>query len=316
MVNIFSFLNLKTSFQVCIFCFSTLCLSQGFEINLWDKVPGAIKNTDYKEQFTYFGNGEINGISKVSQPTLTVFLADSKISNGTGVVICPGGAYSHLSINKEGFSVAEWLNSIGITAFVLKYRLPSDAIMIDKSIGPLQDAQQAMTVVRLHSEEWHLNPDKIGIMGFSAGGHLAASLSTRYTEQVTPNHFSIDVKPNFSILIYPVISMKDEMTHKNSRKNLLGTDITEEYLNKYSNEIQVDDNTPKTFLVHASDDNSVSVKNSLSYYSALNKNKVPVEMHIYQKGGHGFGMGNLKNNNVWTNTCESWLVFNKYVIKK
>ncbi|WP_211259724.1 alpha/beta hydrolase [Pseudalgibacter alginicilyticus] len=293
-----------------------MSFSQGFEINLWSNVPGAIKDIDYKEQFTYFNNGEINGVSKVSQPTITVFLADSTISNGTGLVICPGGAYSHLSINKEGFSVAKWLNSIGISAFVLKYRLPSDAIMIDKSIGPLQDAQQAMKLVRLHSKKWHLNPNKIGIMGFSAGGHLAATLSTRYAEKLLPTLDSISAKPNFSILIYPVISMKDEMTHINSRKNLLGTDITEKYLNKYSNEIQVNGNTPKTFLVHASDDNSVPVQNSLTYYRALNKNKVPVEMHIYQKGGHGFGMGSEENNNFWPIACENWLAFNKYILKR
>ncbi|MBD0777828.1 alpha/beta hydrolase [Maribacter sp. ANRC-HE7] len=311
MMNRLSIFNIISSFTVLFS--STLCLSQDFEINLWDKVPNAIENLDYKEQFTYLEDGKINGVSKVSQPTITVFLADPKNSNGTGVVICPGGAYSHLALNKEGFLVAKWLNSLGISAFVLKYRLPSDAIMINKSIGPLQDAQQAIRVVRQNSKEWNLDADKIGIMGFSAGGHLAASLSTRYADQLVSPKDNISAKPDFSILIYPVISMKEEITHKNSRKNLLGTEVKQEVLDKYSNEIQVDGNSPKAFIVHASDDRSVPVGNSLAYYSALIRNNVSAEMHIYENGGHGFGMGTMENNNFWTVPCENWLIFNKYI---
>lgn len=314
-MNKLSIFNFNIIASLIVLFSSTLCLSQDFEINIWDKVPNAIENLDYKEQFTYLEDTKIKGVSRVSQPTLTVFLADPKNSNGTGIVICPGGAYSHLALNKEGYLVAKWLNSLGISAFVLKYRLPSDEIMINKSIGPLQDAQQAMRVVRQNSKEWNLDADKIGIMGFSAGGHLAASLSTRYDEQLLSTKGSISAKPDFSILIYPVISMKDKITHKNSRKNLLGTEVKQEVLDKYSNEIQVDENSPKAFLVHASDDRSVAVENSIVYYSALNKNKVSVEMHIYEKGGHGFGMGTTKNNNFWPIPCENWLIFNKYIEK-
>ncbi len=287
--------------------------SQNTEIPLWDKIPDAIAVADYKEEFTYDKEGAINGISKVSQPTVTVFLADAKIANGTSVVICPGGGYHHLSINKEGYKIAKWLNTLGISAFVLKYRMPSDLTMKDKTIGPLQDAQEAVRMVRRNAEKWKLNPNAIGIMGFSAGGHLAATLSTQFAEKVYDSKENSSARPDFSILMYPVISMQDGITHKGSKTNLLGENPTVEMTEKYSNEKQVNAATPKTFIVHATDDKAVPVENSINYYFALKQNNIPVEIHLYENGGHGFGLGVEGTNKNWSKACEKWLQSNGFI---
>lgn len=205
-------------------------------------------------------------------------------------MICPGGGYTHLSFKKEGSEVAKWLNSFGVTAFVLKYRLPHDSIMEDKRIiGSLQDAQEAIRTVRRHAVAWGIKPDKIGIMGFSAGGHLAALLSTQYNRVIYQND-TLSARPDFSILIYPVISMEDSITHKGSKTNLLGENPDLEEINLYSAEKQVHEETPPAFIVHATDDRSVSVENSLAYYNALLKYHIPATLHIFEKGGHGFGL--------------------------
>lgn len=287
--------------------------SQNTEIPLWNKIPDAITAIDYKEETTKDKEGFINRVLKVSQPTVTVFLADAKIANGTAVVICPGGAYHHLSINKEGYKTAKWLNTLGISAFVLKYRLPSDLIMKDKSIGPLQDAQEAIRMVRRNAEKWKLNPDKIGVIGFSAGGHLASTLATKFDEKVYTPKDDTSARPDFSILIYPVISMQDAITHKGSKTNLLGENPSVEMTDKYSNEKQVNNTTPKTFIVHATDDKLVPVENSINYYLALKENNIPVEMHIYENGGHGFGLGVEGTNKTWTKACENWLIANGFL---
>lgn len=289
--------------------------SQNKEIPLWDKIPDAIVVTDYKEETTLDAAGVVNGVLKVSQPTVTVFLADSKIANGTSVVICPGGGYHHLSINKEGYKIAKWLNTLGISAFVLKYRLPSDLIMKDKSIGPLQDAQEAIRMLRRNAEKWKLDPNKIGIIGFSAGGHLASTLATKFDEKVYTPKDNTSARPDFSILMYPVISMQDGITHKGSKTNLLGENPTAEMTDNYSNEKQIKSTTPKTFIVHATDDKSVPVENSINYYLALKQNKIPVEMHIYENGGHGFGLGVDGTNKNWTKACGNWLIENGFLSK-
>ena len=289
-----------------------LGFSQNQEIPLWQNIPGAIKSIDYKEEITKDDDGVISGLSKVSQPTLTVFLADQSSSNGTAVIICPGGGYLHLAINKEGYKIAKWFNSFGISAFVLKYRMPSDLTMKDKTIGPLQDAQEAIRMVRRNATKWHLDPNKIGIMGFSAGGHLAATVSTQYAEKVYDSKEDVSARPDFSILIYPVISMQDGITHNGSKKYLLGENVSSEMVEKFSNEKSVHAHTPKTFLVHATDDKAVPVENSIHYYLALRQNKIPVEMHIYENGGHGFGLGIQETNNNWPKACEKWLAANGY----
>lgn len=294
-------------------CFTTITFSQKSEVPIWNKIPQSIKSSNYTEQFTYSDSGEIKGVRKVSNPTLTIFLADEKKSNGTSVVICPGGGYSHLSINKEGYKVAHWLNSLGITAFVLKYRLPSNEVMENKSIGPLQDVQEAIRIVRRNAHKWNIDPEKIGIMGFSAGGHLAATLSTHYKDKVYEAIDTVSAKPNFSILIYPVISMKNEITHAGSRENLLGKKPLKNSIKNYSNEEQVNEQTPPTFLIHATDDQAVPVENSINYFKALKENNVPVELHIYEEGGHGFGLGKEMPGQNWTEVCKNWLESRKYI---
>lgn len=307
--------NLKmTKWTLLLLLFGTaLSFAQNKEIPLWEKIPSAIQNSEYKEETLYDSEQIIKGVNKVVQPTLTLFLADSKKSNGAAVIICPGGGYAHLAINKEGFKVAKWLNSLGISAFVLKYRLPNDAIMKDKTIGPLQDAQEAIRTIRRNAKEWHLDPTKIGIMGFSAGGHLATTLSTHYQDNVYESDATISARPDFSILIYPVISMEDGITHSGSKVNLLGTNASQNLIEKYSNEKQITSDTPKAFLVHASDDKAVPVVNSINYYLNLRKNNVPAEMHLYENGGHGFGLGTGGTHKDWPKTCEKWLVENGYV---
>ncbi|CAM3880933.1 alpha/beta hydrolase [Flavobacterium sinopsychrotolerans] len=276
-------------------------------IPLWtDAIPGAIKAADYQEKEIY-KEGKVQSISKVVTPTLSVFLAAEGNSNGSSVLILPGGGYSHLSIDKEGTKVAHWLNSLGITAIVLKYRLPSDQIMKDKTIGPLQDAQEAIRYIRRNAEKWNLNKDKIGVIGFSAGGHLAATLSTHYNDTIYLVSDSVSAKPDFSILIYPVISMNNEITHKGSQNTLLGVSPSVSLIDKFSNEQHVNSETPPTFIIHATDDLVVRIENSINYHIALKKNKVPTELHLYEKGGHGFGLGVKDTSQYWTKDCENWL---------
>ena len=305
--------------KAVLFCISLgmslSAFSQKKEIPLWDKIPDEITSKEYSEKIVTDKNGIAEDVRKVTLPTLTAYFADVEKSNGTSVIICPGGGYGMLAINKEGFKVAEWLNSLGINAFVLKYRLPSDLIMKNKTVAPLQDAQEAVRLIRRNASKWKLNPNKIGIMGFSAGGHLAATLSTHYSDKVYIPSDTTSAKPNFSILIYPVISMQEGVTHQGSKDNLLGKNADNETTEKYSNEKQITADTPKAFLVHATDDKAVPVENSINYYLALKKEKVPAEMHLYENGGHGFGLGTKGTNVSWPKTCEKWLAVNNYILK-
>jgi acetyl esterase/lipase len=252
-------------------------------------------------------------IADVSKPTLTRFSPANP--NGKSVIICPGGGYSILASGHEGVDVAKALNDIGVTAFVLKYRIPSDRTAIDKSIAPLQDAQQAIRLVRKNAEKWGLKANKIGIMGFSAGGHLAATATTHFAEKAdsreggtsSPVQDTTSVRPDFSMLIYAVISFDSTITHKGSRNNLIGEKPTAEMTKKFSNELQITPQTPPTFLVHAGDDGAVPVENSVRFYQNCIKNKVPVEMHLYPKGGHGFGMNNKTTEDKWMERLAAWL---------
>ncbi|MDR7370093.1 prolyl oligopeptidase family serine peptidase [Flavobacterium aquidurense] len=305
---------LKTILFLIFIWITVPAFSQKKEMSLWDKIPDEIQSKDYSEKIDA-KNGVADGVRKVTLPTLTAYFANTEKSNGTSVIICPGGGYGMLAINKEGYKVAEWLNGLGINAFVLKYRLPSDLIMKNKTVGPLQDAQEAVRVIRRNAVKWKLNPNKIGIMGFSAGGHLAATLSTHYDDKVYTPSDTTSAKPNFSILIYPVISMQEGITHQGSKDNLLGKNANNEATEKYSNEKQVTAATPKAFLVHATDDKAVPVENSINYYLALKKEKVSAEMHLYENGGHGFGLGVKGTNASWPTTCEKWLNTNNYTLK-
>ena len=195
-----------------------------------------------------------------------------------------------------------------ITAFVLKYRLPDNNTMIDKSTGPLQDAQQAISTVRKDAKKWGVQKNKIGIMGFSAGGHLAATVSTHFNYKSNPeNSDTVSLRPDFSILIYPVISFDSSITHQGSCNNLLGANPTAEKKVFFSNEKQINTKTPPAFLVHAGNDEAVPVANSIRYYEECIKNKVPAEMHLYPKGGHGFSMKNPTTNDKWMDRLKNWI---------
>lgn len=287
--------------------FANVCLAQGTAPAMplyTDGVPNSKTTpTDYIEV-----NNQ-GSASKVSIPTLIPFFPATP--NGTSVVICPGGGYSGLAIDKEGYAVAKEFNKIGITAFVLKYRLPSDLIMVDKTIGPLQDLQTAIMLVRKNAAQWHLLTNKVGIMGFSAGGHLASTGGTHFDKPAIDNKESISLRPDFMILMYPVITF-GELTHRGSKNNLVGASASPQMVDLYSNEKQVTANTPPTFLVHATDDKVVPVQNSIMFYQALLTNKVKAEMHIYQEGGHGFGLNNPKSVAYWFNWCADWLRANSF----
>ena len=285
--------------------------AQNQVIPLWKTIPQEIKAPDYKEK-EEIKDGKVQSTSQVSIPTLSVFLPKEIKQNQTAVIILPGGGYGHLAIDKEGTKVAEWLNSLGIAAFVLKYRLPSNLIMTNKVVGPLQDAQEAVRIVRLNAAVWNIDPNKIGIMGFSAGGHLASTLSTHYDDRVYETSSKLSARPDFSLLIYPVISMQNDVTHKGSQINLLGENPSQQDIDLYSNEKKVTPQTPPAFLVHATDDGAVMAENSVNYYLALKKNGVSAELHLYEKGGHGFGLGVNDTSKFWTKACEEWLKSNGF----
>lgn len=309
--------NLKNCLTVIILIVAlkigTPIYAQDKVIPLWTTaIPDAIKAPNYQEK-EVVKDGIVTGVSFVTIPTLAIYLPHEIKPNGTSVLILPGGGYSHLSIDKEGAKVAKWLNSLGITAFVLKYRLPSDLIMKDKTIGPLQDAQEAMRFIRKNVNQWGLNSDKIGVIGFSAGGHLASTLSTHYNDIVYKTDNTISARPSFSLLIYPVICMTDVVAHKGSQTNLLGVNPSQELIDKFSNDKRVTPETPHAFLVHATDDTVVLPENSINYYLALKNNKVSAELHLYEKGGHGFGLGVKDTSFFWTKDCVEWLKVNGYL---
>lgn len=272
-------------------------------------IPGAKPTpVDYVEE-TIKGKDSIARTSKVSKPELYVYQPAKP--TGTAVIICPGGGYAILAIDKEGHNVAKRFQEMGITAFVLKYRLPSDLIMKDKTMGPLQDALQAIYLVRKNAVSFGIDPNRVGIMGFSAGGHLASSASTHYADMKIENQENISLRPNFSILIYPVINF-GQYTHAGSVSRLLGDKPTDEQRKYFSSERQVNQQTPPTFMVHANNDTTVPVQNSLRYDEALVKNGVPAELHIYQAGGHGFGLRNKTTKDDWFERLKNWLQANKF----
>lgn len=282
-------------------------------VNLYEgKIPGS-KTTpaDYKE-VSPVGADQITRTAKVSVPAMTVFLPAKEKAIGTAVIICPGGGYGILAIDHEGFNVAKKFNETGVAAFVLKYRLPSDAIMEDKSTGPMMDAEQAIYLVRKNAMKWGVDPAKIGIMGFSAGGHLASTLTVHYDDIKIPNPEKLSLRPDFSILIYPVISF-GTFAHQGSAINLIGKNGTAEQREYFSNEKHVNANTPPTFLVHANDDGGVPVENSILFNQALVKNKVKAEMHLYQGGGHGFGLNNKTTKDDWFERLKNWMIANKWL---
>ena len=258
-------------FVVCFFAIGTMDAQQ--VIKLWEGAPPT--NNELTGEEATRNDGTF--VSNVSVPTLTIYLPEKTKATGMAVVVCPGGGYSGLAVDHEGVMVAKWLNNEGIAAFILKYRMPNK----HKEV-PLDDAQQAIRYVRSHASEYNVNPSKIGICGFSAGGHLASTASTHFATS------GVSTRPDFSILFYPVVTMK-EMTHGGSRNNLLGDNPSKEDIHTFSNEKQVNVNTPPAILLLSDDDKAVVPENSIAYYEALKRNGVPAAMYIFPTGGHGWG---------------------------
>ena len=277
-----------------------------------NNIPGNLPGPDEE---TTSSEGGIVRVNKIRTPTLKVYLPAKEKANGAAVVICPGGGYSIVAIDHEGYKVAEKFNEMGVAAFVLKYRIPNIKNQKDPSIAPLQDAQQAILTVRANAQNWNINPARVGIMGFSAGGHLASTAATHFDRALISNPEKISIRPDFAMLIYPVISADLSITHSGSFKNLLGENPSQEQLNLYSNEKQVTDQTPPAFLVHASDDKGVNPNNSIVFYQALLKHNIPAEIHIYQNGGHGFGMHNPTTKEEWIDRCQNWMDANGWLKK-
>ena len=277
-------------------------------MDLWPQgIPGLVFTDSYIEKSTA-SEGLITRFEKTTNPMIYIFLPTREKATGTAVLICPGGGYAALAFGHEGNAIASWLNDNGIAGIILKYRLPSDLIMKDKSIGPLQDAQEAMRIIRRNAVAWNIDPKKVGVIGFSAGGHLASTLSTHYADKVYDVADTISARPDFSLLIYPVITMDSSFTHAGSRKNLIGDKPSDEAIKSFSNELQVNEKTPPAFMVHSADDQTVPVKNSIVYYEQLVKYKIPSELHIFQKGGHGYGLGGSKDTqSAWPGLCINWL---------
>ena len=276
-------------------------MAQDFKLKVWPNgAPDSNGMTQSEELF------EGKRVRNVSEAEMYVYLPKMGVNTGAAVVICPGGGYIMEAMDHEGYDLADWLATQGIAGIVLKYRLPYGHDQI-----PLEDAQRALRIVRQKAAEWGINPLKIGIAGSSAGGHLASTAGTRFDLGKPDASDPIEkysCRPDFMLLLYPVITFSEEFGHMGSRINLIGTGNKWELVEKYSNELHVTAQTPPTFLVLADDDAAVPTRNSIEFYMALKKYKIPAEMHIFRDGGHGFGM-NKKNLPVdqWPNLFAQWM---------
>lgn len=302
---------MQLKLKICLTIFLVVMVNSFAQSNVIPLWEDAIPNSQETTEKEVIDQGDIIRISKVKIPTLEVYLPAKKSATGKAVVICPGGGYRILAYDWEGTDVAKWFNSKGIAAFVLKYRLPDSKGVKVSYEAPLQDAQRAIRLVRSRAKIYNISPNKIGIVGFSAGGHLASTLGTQYD---TPNKFkesavdTISARPDFMALIYPVVTMKSDYTHLGSRQSLLGENPSDLLIKQYSNELQVTKDTPPTFIVHSGDDVAVPVENSLNLYKALKQKGIEAELHVYPEGGHGYalaiGKGYLQS---WTERLYDWL---------
>ena len=278
----------KTLFLSLLFVTSMLSAQKPVELPLWpDGAPNSNELVGEEE--------DLDGgrVAHVTRPSITVYPAGKP--NGMAILMCPGGGYARLAMNHEGHDMAAWFNAQGITYAVLKYRMPNGHHEV-----PLSDAEQAIRLIRGHAAEWGVNPRRVGIMGASAGGHLAASLATLYGSDET--------RPDFQILFYPVISMQEGVTHGGSRLNLIGKSPSQELERKYSLEKQVSPRTPQAFIMLSSDDKAVPPVNGIGYFLALRDHKVPACLHVYPTGGHGWGFRDkFTYKRQWTEELEKWL---------
>ena len=284
-----------------------ITLGQNFSLPLWEKnIPNQNDNKVEEEiQIT-----DKLRITAVDKPMIDVYFPSKSYATGEAVVICPGGGYKILAYNHEGTDVAKWLNINGIAGIVLKYRLPFTPNNIEGRLSPFLDAQRAIRLTRFYAKEWGIDPDKVGVMGFSAGGHVASTLGTHYKDDffINDNIDSINCRPDFMVLMYPVITFKEPFLHLGSRTYLLGENPDTSLINYYSNELHITKDTPPTFIVHAEDDSGVPIENSLMYYNNLKKNKVLCELHTFEKGGHGFGLAIGKGRlEQWKELCSGWI---------
>lgn len=264
-------------------------------------IPGSKPTpTDYVEK-----TDEGGFVKQVSIPTITPYFPTGKGTKRPAVIVFPGGGYSGLAMDHEGRQIAMAFAAKGYVAFVVKYRLPDDRIMEDKSIGPLQDAQQAIHLVRERAGEWGIDPGKTGIIGFSAGGHLASTAATHF-DGPTIFRDKVSLVPSFAILMYPVISF-GKYAHVGSRENLIGREADSVTIAAYSNEKRVTEKTPPVFLEHSIDDDVVPVENSRIFAEALKANNIPYELLEYEKGGHGYGLNNPRTKDPWFDHCIKWL---------
>ena len=302
----------KTTMRIQLLIFilltSYLTHAQHLTLPLWPEgVPGLITPLTLEEKIE-MENGYFRRIRQVTDPLLQVYQPESPNPSRSAIIVCPGGGYTFLSWQFEGVRVAQWLNSLGIVAIVLKSRLPEDQLFSNSSHAPLEDVRKAITMVRDRSAEWKIDPGKIGIAGFSAGGHLAASASTQYSND--------QEKPNFSILIYPVITMDESFTHMGSRMALIGPDPTPEMVRRFSNELQVSRSTPPAFMVHTTDDEAVPYANSVRYFEALTQAEIEgSELHLFPQGGHGYNLAIEEKGTIssWPSLCERWLQANGWI---
>lgn len=283
-------------------------VAQNRVLPLWEADPPNYQETG---EVTIWDTSDIVRVRNVQKPDIAIFLPSKKNATGEAVVICPGGGYQILAYDWEGSDIARWLNSKGISAFVLKYRLPGSSNNIEPRLSPLLDAQRALRIVRYNAEKWNVDPEKIGIMGFSAGGHLASTLSTHFDAGDTASPDPVDrvsCRPDFSILIYPVISFVDGVTHNGSKKSLLGENPDPDLVEYYSNEKQVNESTPPAILIHSADDKSVPVQNSLDYYNAIRQYDEKSELHVYPYGGHGYSLAIGKGHlSTWPDRVIEWI---------
>jgi acetyl esterase/lipase len=276
---------------------------------LYSTTPNQIVVANEEKEDIYNG---ITIVSKVTEPSFQYFRVKEDGIKRPCVIVFPGGGYTILASGHEGTDVAKFFNSIGVNAMVVKYRIPNEKAQKDKTIAPLQDAQQAILLAKTNAGSWGIDETKIGILGFSAGGHLAASLSSHYNDEKIDNPAKISLRPDFQILIYPVITMKD-FGHSDSTENLIGKNPSEEQIKYYSNELNVDKKTPPAFIVHAINDDAVPVQNAHVYDSALKANKVASTLYLFEKGGHGFGMKNPTATEQWTTPLTVWLQKRKII---
>ena len=292
--------------QILILFFAQQVYGQDYRLPLYTgEIPNSI-NTGKQEKIV---KKDIIVISEVQNPDIAVYLPSKRFATGQAVIICPGGGYWVLAYDLEGTDIAKYLNSIGVAAIVLKYRLPAGGKVSYKA--PLTDAQRAMRMVRFNASKWNINPDKIGIMGFSAGGHLASTLGTHFDYGDKMAKDSIEqqsCRPDFMILMYPVITSVEARYKNGSFETLLGKNTSKDLLDFYSSELQVKEDTPPAFFALADDDEGVAPENSLLMYKALRDKKIPAELHILSEGNHGFGLGIGKDHVAsWTNSLKLWL---------